>query len=111
MSGGAAVARLARPRPTKRQPARVREAAALLKQAAEPTRLQILLALAEREHRVGELRGSLATGNRSAVDHHLARLRVARLVEYDRRGWNNRYHLTPAGVELARLVAAVVGPS
>lgn len=111
MSGGVAVARAARPTPTKRQSARVREAAALLKQAAEPTRLQILLALAESEHRVGELRGSLATTSQAVVDHHLAMLRIARLIEYDRRGWNNRYHLTPTGVELARLVAAVVGPS
>src|SRR4051794_15116912 len=62
------------PRPPGPSP-EVRQAAMLLKQAADPTRLQVLLLLAEQERNVSPLCADLGHQSQPAVSHHLALLR------------------------------------
>src|SRR4051812_39987186 len=76
-----------------------RRAAMLLKQAADPTRLQVLLMLGEGERHVGAISGEL-TMSQPAVSHHLALLRHGGLIAPDRRGKNNFYRLTESGAKL-----------
>jgi DNA-binding transcriptional ArsR family regulator len=93
------------PRPT----AEIRRVAELLKQVSDPTRLQVLMLLSERERNVTELCSDLGTQSQPAVSHHLALLRHGRLIEPRRSGKHNFYALTEAGRELAQVVHSVVG--
>lgn len=93
------------PRPS----AEVRRVADLLKQVSDPTRLQVLMLLAEKERNVSELCADLGTQSQPAVSHHLALLRHGRLIEPRRSGKHNFYGLTEAGRELAEVVNSVVG--
>lgn len=102
---GRAVKAAAAARPS----AEVRRVADLLKQVSDPTRLQVLMLLNEKERNVSELCADLGTQSQPAVSHHLALLRHGRLIEPRRSGKHNFYALTEAGSELARVVAAVVG--
>jgi DNA-binding transcriptional ArsR family regulator len=95
----------AAPRPS----AEVRRVADLLKQVSDPTRLQVLMLLNEKERNVSELCAELGTQSQPAVSHHLALLRHGRLIEPRRSGKHNFYGLTDAGRELARVVNSVVG--
>ena len=95
----------AAPRPT----AEIRRVAELLKQVSDPTRLQVLLLLSEKERNVTELCTDLGTQSQPAVSHHLALLRHGRLIEPRRAGKHNFYGLTDAGRELAKVVHAIVG--
>ena len=61
------------------------EAAALLKELANPSRLLILCQLIDGKKSVGEL-GRAIDLSQSAVSQHLARLREARLVDTEKRG-------------------------
>ena len=88
--------------------AEAREAAALLKQASDPTRLQVLMFLAESEQNVSELCEQLGTQSQPAVSHHLALLRHARLIEPRRVGKHNYYYLTDAGRDLSQLVSGLL---
>ena len=89
--------------------AEVRKAAELLKQVSDPTRLQVLMLLTEKERNVSELCADLGTQSQPAVSHHLALLRHGRLIEPRRSGKHNFYYLTEAGRELADVVNNLVG--
>ncbi|APW60118.1 HTH-type transcriptional regulator KmtR [Paludisphaera borealis] len=89
--------------------AEIRRVAELLKQVSDPTRLQVLMLLSERERNVTELCADLGTQSQPAVSHHLALLRHGRLIEPRRSGKHNYYALTEAGRELAQVVDTVVG--
>lgn len=92
-----------------RSAAEIRRVAELLKQVSDPTRLQVLMLLNEKERNVTELCTDLGTQSQPAVSHHLALLRHGRLIEPRRAGKHNFYGLTDAGRELAKVVNAVVG--
>ena len=87
----------------------IRQAADLLKQVSDPTRLQVLMLLTEKERNVSELCADLGTQSQPAVSHHLALLRHGRLIEPRRSGKHNFYYLTDAGRELAEVVNTIVG--
>jgi len=84
------------------------QAAILLKMVSDPTRIQIVLMLAEGEKHVGGLCDPL---NQSppATSHHLSLLRLGNIVARRRQGKNNYYVLTEAGVQLASVVKTVIG--
>jgi DNA-binding transcriptional ArsR family regulator len=78
----------------------------LLKTAADPSRLHILLILAEKgEEFVGALSVRLEQ-TQPATSHHVTILRHAGIVERRRRGQNNFYALSERG---QKLVAALRG--
>ena len=89
--------------------AETRRVAELLKQVSDPTRLQVLMLLSEKERNVTELCADLGTQSQPAVSHHLALLRHGRLIEPRRAGKHNFYGLTEGGRELASVVEAIVG--
>jgi DNA-binding transcriptional ArsR family regulator len=91
-----------------RPTAEIRRVAELLKQVSDPTRLQVLLLLSEKERNVTELCADLGTQSQPAVSHHLALLRHGRLIEPRRSGKHNFYGLTDAGRQLAHVVNSVV---
>ena len=93
------------PRPSQE----IRQAADLLKQVSDPTRVRVLMLLTEKERCVSELCADLGTQSQPAVSHHLALLRHGRLIEPRRSGKHNFYYLTEAGRELAEVVYALVG--
>jgi ArsR family transcriptional regulator len=67
----------------------------VLRVAADPTRLRILLLLKGEELSVAELQEILAMGQ-STISTHLSQLKQAGLVEDRRTGKNNLYRLAPA---------------
>jgi DNA-binding transcriptional ArsR family regulator len=91
-----------------RPAAEIRRVAELLKQVSDPTRLQVLMLLSEKERNVTELCADLGTQSQPAVSHHLALLRHGRLIEPRRSGKHNFYGLTDAGRQLAQVVNSVV---
>ena len=91
-----------------RPAAEIRRVAELLKQVSDPTRLQVLMLLNEKERNVTELCADLGTQSQPAVSHHLALLRHGRLIEPRRSGKHNFYGLTDAGRQLAQVVNSVV---
>ena len=102
-------ARSAKTAPGSARPtADVRRVAELLKQVSDPTRLQVLMLLSEKERNVTELCADLGTQSQPAVSHHLALLRHGRLIEPRRAGKHNFYALTDAGRQLAQVVNSVV---
>ena len=86
----------------------IRRVADLLKQVSDPTRLQVLMLLSQKERNVSELCSDLGTQSQPAVSHHLALLRHGRLIEPRRAGKHNFYGLTGAGKELAKVIQSVV---
>jgi DNA-binding transcriptional ArsR family regulator len=92
-----------------RSGAQVRHAAQLLKHVSDPTRLQVLMLLSEKERNVTEICNQLGVQSQPAVSHHLALLRHGRLIEPRREGKNNYYSLTDTGRNLAEVVNSVVG--
>jgi DNA-binding transcriptional ArsR family regulator len=87
---------------------RYRDAAVILKQAADPTRLQVLLLLGEGERHVGAICESLGGISQPAASHHLALMRHARLIQPTRRGKNNFYMLTSEGQRLVNAISSLV---
>jgi DNA-binding transcriptional ArsR family regulator len=83
------------------------QAAMLLKQASDPTRLRVLMILAGEERNVGQLVKALGLMSQPAVSHHLALLRHGGLIEPRRDGKNNFYSLTEKGMQLCRAIEAV----
>jgi ubiquinone/menaquinone biosynthesis C-methylase UbiE/biotin operon repressor len=67
----------------------------ILRAAAEPSRLRILLLLKQEELSVAELQEILTMGQ-SSISTHLSQLKQAGLVEDRRTGKNNLYRLCPA---------------
>jgi DNA-binding transcriptional ArsR family regulator len=94
--------------PPARPSAEIRRVADLLKQVSDPTRLQVLLLLADKERNVSELCSDLGTQSQPAVSHHLALLRHGRLIEPRRSGKHNFYGLTEGGRELAKVVKSII---
>jgi DNA-binding transcriptional ArsR family regulator len=82
---------------------RIREAASLLGQAGDATRLQILLALAEGELHVGALCERLGQ-SQPGVSYHLCLLRAGGIVARRRQGMHNVYALGEQGEALVRLI-------
>ena len=97
------------PKQTGRPAPEIRRVADLLKQVSDPTRLQVLMLLNDKERNVSELCSDLGTQSQPAVSHHLALLRHGRLIEPRRSGKHNFYGLTDAGRELAQVVNTIVG--
>src|SRR4051812_26209758 len=91
-----------------RPSADIRRVADLLKQVSDPTRLQVLMLLNEKERNVSELCADLGTQSQPAVSHHLALLRHGRLRAPRLSGTHNYYGLTEAEPELAEVVPPVV---
>ncbi len=86
---------------------KAQRATILLKQASDPTRLQVLLMLREGERHVGCLGEDLSM-SKPAMSHHLALLRHGGLITPPRQGKNNYYVLTDAGRELATMVQSMI---
>ncbi len=84
----------------------LQRAAYLLKQVSDPTRLQVITMLSEREHHVGGLCEQFNM-SQPAVSHHLALLRHGGIVERRRQGKNNFYSLTETGYRLSEIVKGV----
>src|SRR3954453_11912856 len=87
----------------------IRRVADLLKQVSDPTRLQVLMLLSDKERNVSELCADLGTQSQPTVSPHLALPRHGRLIEPRRSGKHNFYGLTEAGRELAEVVISIVG--
>lgn len=86
------------------RPGDLHRAAERLKQVSDPTRLRVLLALADEPRNVTQLREELGGISQPALSHHLALLRHGRLIEPSRQGKTNVYDLTKAGRELSDVV-------
>jgi DNA-binding transcriptional ArsR family regulator len=84
-----------------------RRASILLKHVSDPTRLQVILILADGERHVGALCDQLSQ-SQPAVSHHLALLRHGGVIAPRRQGKNNFYSLTETGSELARVVKHLI---
>jgi DNA-binding transcriptional ArsR family regulator len=82
-------------------------ASMLLKHVSDPTRLQVILTLAEGERHVGALCEQLSQ-SQPAVSHHLALLRHGGIITPRRQGKNNFYGLTETGSDLAKVVKGLV---
>jgi ArsR family transcriptional regulator, zinc-responsive transcriptional repressor len=82
-------------------------AANLLKQLSDPTRLQVVTLLSEREHHVGGLCDQFNM-SQPAVSHHLALLRHGGIIDRRRQGKNNFYTLTETGYRLSKVVEGVI---
>jgi len=78
-------------------------AAILLKQISDPTRLQVVTLLSERERHVGGLSEELSQSP-PVMSHHLALLRHGGIVDRRRQGKNNFYSLTDTGYRLSKIV-------
>jgi DNA-binding transcriptional ArsR family regulator len=85
---------------------RIQRAASLLKHVSDPTRLQVLSLLSERERHAGELCEALAQSH-PALSHHLTLLRLGGLIHRRRQGKNNIYSLTATGERLSNIVKVV----
>jgi DNA-binding transcriptional ArsR family regulator len=85
----------------------IQRVASLLKHVSDPTRLQVISLLAERERHVGALCVEL-TQSQPALSHHLALLRLGGLIDRRRRGKNNIYSLTDAGERLSEIVKGMI---
>jgi DNA-binding transcriptional ArsR family regulator len=86
---------------------KAQRAAILLKQVSDPTRLRVILMLAEGEQHVGGLCEALDM-SQPAVSHHLALLRHGRIIAPRRQGKNNFHALTEVGEELANVARTVM---
>ncbi len=84
-----------------------RRASILLKHVSDPTRLQVILILADGERHVGALCAQLSQ-SQPAVSHHLALLRHGGIIAPRRQGKNNFYSLTDTGTDLARVVKHLI---
>jgi DNA-binding transcriptional ArsR family regulator len=84
-----------------------RRASILLKHVSDPTRLQVIVILAEGERHVGALCEQLSQ-SQPAVSHHLALLRHGGIIAPRRQGKNNFYSLTDTGTSLAQVVKTLM---
>ncbi|QDV38471.1 ArsR/SmtB family transcription factor [Tautonia plasticadhaerens] len=84
-----------------------RRASVLLKHVSDPTRLQVILILADGERHVGALCEQLSQ-SQPAVSHHLALLRHGGIIAPRRQGKNNFYSLTETGESLASVVKGLI---
>lgn len=84
-----------------------RRASILLKHVSDPTRLQVILILADGERHVGALCEQL-NQSQPAVSHHLALLRHGGIIAPRRAGKNNFYSLTDSGTVLSKVVRDLI---
>lgn len=82
----------ARKPPAEQMKRHAAEAAAMMKQLANPNRLVILCQLVTQEKSVGELAESVGL-SQSALSQHLAKMREAGLVDFEKRGQMVYYRL------------------
>jgi ArsR family transcriptional regulator, zinc-responsive transcriptional repressor len=85
-----------RPIVSARRGERLEEAARLLREVSNPTRLRILLALADGQKSTSQICERLGQSAPKA-SHHLALLRASRVVDSHREGQEIRYELTERG--------------
>jgi DNA-binding transcriptional ArsR family regulator len=78
-------------------------AANTLRMGGDVTRVRLMLLLADGERNVTDLCAALAQ-SQPATSHHLALLRHSGIIECQRKGKENRYHLTEKGRSLAETV-------
>jgi DNA-binding transcriptional ArsR family regulator len=88
----------------------LQQAANLLGRAGDPTRLQILLALAEGEQHVGALCDRLGQ-SQPGVSYHLTLLRASGIVTARRQGKHQFYALTDPGADLVAVVTPLFEPA
>ena len=86
---------------------RAQQASILLKHVSDPTRLRIILLLAEGERHVGALCEAVDQ-SQPTVSYHLTLLRHGGIVARRREGKNNFYALTEPGERLASIVKNTV---
>ena len=84
-----------------------KRASILLKHVSDPTRLQVILILADGEQHVGALCSQLSQ-SQPAVSHHLALLRHGGIIAPRRQGKNNFYSLTETGTDLSGVVKGLM---
>ena len=84
------------------------QAALLLKQVSDPTRLHIILVLAEGEKHAGGIREAVDQ-SQATTSHHLALLRHCGIIAPRRQGRNNFYALTEVGEQLALILKHLIG--
>lgn len=86
------------------------EAAELMKQAGDATRLRIFWKLGKKEERVQDLAGELGM-SAPAVSHHLKQLRMAGLVSARRDGKGVYYHTSGdrRAAFLTRMLSELLG--
>ena len=87
---------------------RLKQAALLLKQVSDPTRLHILLVLAEGKKHAGGICEAVDQ-SQATTSYHLALLRHSGIIALRRQGQNNFYALTEAGEQLASIVKNLIG--
>ncbi len=92
---------------TEQRVRKVKQAANLLKQISDATRLQVIMMLADGERHVGSLCEELGQ-SQPAVSHHLALLRHGSVVSVRRQGKNNFYSLAETGEELAKVIRDLI---
>ena len=97
----------AKPRGVEQRYHVARRASILLKHVSDPTRLQVILILADGERHVGALCSQLSQ-SQPAVSHHLALLRHGGIIAPRRQGKNNFYSLTDTGTDLAKVVKNLI---
>jgi DNA-binding transcriptional ArsR family regulator len=85
-----------------------RDASNRFKLAGDPTRLRVLLLLAEGERNVTEMCDALGVAQ-PALSHHAALLRHSGIVKARREGKSHVYSLTEAGEGLASAARAMMG--
>jgi DNA-binding transcriptional ArsR family regulator len=90
-----------------RRKGQARRAAILLKPISDPTRLQVILFLAEREQDVGILCVHLGQ-SQPAISHHLALLRHGGIIASRREGAKKYDALTETGCALAGVVQSLL---
>lgn len=95
------------PKPADSRATLARRASILLKHVSDPTRLQVILILAEGERHVGALCDQLSQ-SQPAVSHHLALLRHGGIISPRRAGKNNFYSLTEVGTVLSKVVESLL---
>ena len=94
-------------KPSDQRFGQARRASILLKHVSDPTRLQVIVILAEGEKHVGALCAQLSQ-SQPAVSHHLALLRHGGIIAPRRQGKNNFYSLTEIGTNLAKVVQTLI---
>jgi DNA-binding transcriptional ArsR family regulator len=94
------------PVPADLEPEVARKLAEMLKMAADPTRLRVLVMLSAREMTIPEMCRALGLGQ-PALSHLLRWLRVTDLVGLDRAGRFNNYVATTRGRRLALAACAL----
>jgi ArsR family transcriptional regulator, virulence genes transcriptional regulator len=93
-----------------RQVKTTKRASSCLKMLSDPTRIDILLTLADRKRGIGALSTALGQ-SQSAVSQHLALLRHDKLIHPQREGNQSIYSLTEYGGRIASCLDKLISPT